>query len=99
VDAPHEEGWYTDPYGLHDARWFSDGRPTKLVRDGTEESYDDPPDEPPPERPKPIEGHGASHGDDLRRADEARPPGFDPERARHAGESGAWEADVPWPIN
>ena len=42
-----QEGWFTDPYGRHDARWLSDGRPTKLVRDGQVESYDDPPDEEP----------------------------------------------------
>lgn len=28
-----EEGWYSDPYGIHEARWFSDGSPTALVRD------------------------------------------------------------------
>jgi hypothetical protein len=27
-----EEGWYVDPYGLHDDRWISDGTPTVLVR-------------------------------------------------------------------
>ena len=27
------EGWCTDPFGLHEARWLSDGVPTKLVRD------------------------------------------------------------------
>ncbi len=48
VDEEHAEaeGWYTDPFGRHDARWMSAGRPTKLVRDGDDESYDDPPDEP-----------------------------------------------------
>lgn len=72
------EGWYRDPYGLHTDRWFSDGQPTDLVRDGTVESRDTPPSarysgalvesaEEPPEG-----------GADLRRADEAesgRPPG------------------------
>jgi len=29
-----EEGWYSDPYRLHEHRWFSDGKPTALVRDG-----------------------------------------------------------------
>jgi hypothetical protein len=24
------EGWYRDPYEIHDDRWFSDGRPTRL---------------------------------------------------------------------
>jgi hypothetical protein len=60
-----EEGWYTDPYGLHDARWMSMGEPTKLVRDGDVESYQDPPDslpshpaikiEPPPESVTPAD--------------------------------------------
>lgn len=34
------EGWYKDPYNIHEARWFSDGRPTSLVRDGRESSTD-----------------------------------------------------------
>jgi hypothetical protein len=42
-----EEGWYTDPFGLHEARWMSAGTPTKLVRDEGVESYEDPPDEEP----------------------------------------------------
>lgn len=42
-----EEGWYTDPYGRHEARWMSAGSPTKLVRDSGVESYDHPPDEEP----------------------------------------------------
>jgi hypothetical protein len=29
-----EEGWYTDPYERHEARWLSEGEPSKLVRDG-----------------------------------------------------------------
>ena len=28
-----EEGWYSDPYRVHEQRWFSDGTPTILVRD------------------------------------------------------------------
>lgn len=39
------EGWYQDPYGRHEARWISDGEPTKLVRDGVRESYDSPPED------------------------------------------------------
>jgi hypothetical protein len=42
MESEHEEGWYTDPYGRHEARWLSDGTPTKLVRDGEVESYDKP---------------------------------------------------------
>lgn len=41
-----DEGWFTDPFGRHEARWMSDGVPTKLVSDGGVESYDDPPDSP-----------------------------------------------------
>jgi hypothetical protein len=37
------QGWYPDPYGRHDDRWFSDGKPTRLVRDQGSESYDEPP--------------------------------------------------------
>jgi phospholipase C len=37
------QGWFEDPFQLHEARWFSQGRPTKLVRDGDVESYDEPP--------------------------------------------------------
>lgn len=40
------QGWYSDPYGYHKARWFSDGRPTTLVRDDGVESSDPPPEAP-----------------------------------------------------
>jgi len=73
-------GWYRDPYGRHEDRYFSDGTPTKLVRDGDREAFDPPPDLPlpgpllrsahrPPRRPGPG---------DLHRADECeREPAFD----------------------
>jgi hypothetical protein len=38
------EGWYRDPFGTHEARWFSDGTATALVRDGEVEAHDPPPD-------------------------------------------------------
>jgi len=41
------QGWSDDPFNLHEARYFSAGRPTKLVRDGSVETYDEPPSEPP----------------------------------------------------
>lgn len=44
-NASPAQGWYRDPYGLHEDRYFSGGLPTKLVRDGQRESYDLPPDE------------------------------------------------------
>jgi hypothetical protein len=38
------QGWQPDPFGVHEARYFSaDGQPTKLVRDRGVESYDEPP--------------------------------------------------------
>ena len=37
------QGWYRDPFGLHEKRYFSAGRPTRLVRDGPIDSYDEPP--------------------------------------------------------
>jgi len=66
-----EEGWYTDPFARHDARWMSAGEPTKLVRDGTVTSYDEPPAEPPVQEPKPIESEATTEGADFRRADAA----------------------------
>jgi hypothetical protein len=43
------QGWYQDPYVIHEHRYFSAGLPTKLVRDGGHESYDPPPDGPFPD--------------------------------------------------
>jgi hypothetical protein len=37
------QGWHSDPFELHGERYFSAGQPTKLVRDGYLESYDEPP--------------------------------------------------------
>jgi hypothetical protein len=45
VATAEPQGWYEDPFRLHQARYFSGGRPTKLVRDGNVESYDEPPSE------------------------------------------------------
>src|SRR5215469_361237 len=36
-------GWYADPFRRHEARYFSIGRPTELVRDQDAVSYDEPP--------------------------------------------------------
>jgi hypothetical protein len=43
MDRQASQGWRTDPFGLHEWRYFSAGRPTKLVRDGRVEAYDEPP--------------------------------------------------------
>jgi hypothetical protein len=66
-------GWYRDPYGVHEDRYFSQGFPTKLVRDRGVESYDPPPGRLLPSSliPVPSAGRDARNGIDLRRADEA----------------------------
>jgi len=71
VRAEDEEGWYTDPFGRHEVRWISDGKPTKLVRDGKVERYDDPPDEPTSRTPVTVEEPNARAPRDLKRADQA----------------------------
>jgi hypothetical protein len=64
------QGWYRDPYLVHEDRYFSAGQPTKLVRDGGIEAYDPPPAGPP--KTELVEaGHTqASSEGDLRRADD-----------------------------
>jgi putative flippase GtrA len=48
--APH--GWQRDPYGIHEDRYFTRGEPTRLVRDGGVESYDEPPNSAEPPHPR-----------------------------------------------
>ena len=45
VGSPEKppQGWFADPFGVHEARWFSQGRATALVRDGRKEAQDPPP--------------------------------------------------------
>jgi hypothetical protein len=82
------EGWYTDPWDLHEARWFSAGRPTALVRDADSESHDQPPDRPYSHGPEPFEGHEATGPGELRRADDADDTWYyDHDRAQEA----VWE--------
>ncbi|HUA40264.1 MAG TPA: hypothetical protein VMA32_01770 [Streptosporangiaceae bacterium] len=72
---PHEiQGWYSDPYGVHEDRYFSAGRATKLIRDAGQESYHEPPAQPydPAELvPAVAQVDDGSDGIDLRSADEA----------------------------
>jgi len=85
TDDPSEEGWFTDPYGRHEARWLSAGHPAKLVRDEDVESYDQPPGEPPTHAPMRLEEEPVEDGGGgLRRADEAELDPFDPAAARRA---------------
>ena len=91
----HAEGWFTDPFGRHEARWMSDGSPTKLVRDGDEESYEDPPDEEPTATPTRIAEGQASDGSDLLRSDDPE-SGSLHDRMQDAGQFGAtWGAHIP----
>jgi hypothetical protein len=73
------EGWYVDPFGLHEARWISDGTPTSLVRDGSLESKDPPPDEPFTGTFVELAESAPAAGSDLRRADSAEAPSDNPE--------------------
>jgi len=90
------EGWYRDPYALHEDRWFSDGTPTKLVRDDGRESYDDPPDAPRPETELvPAESAGPGDRSDLLRADAVSNEPSSAEAAQSATFN-VWNMD--WPI-
>jgi hypothetical protein len=86
------EGWYRDRFELHSDRWFSNGRPTALVRDGHQEGQDAPPDETfPGPLVEAITPTGVK-GDDLKRADAAESgAAYDPKKAREA----AIDA-IPW---
>jgi hypothetical protein len=90
VSTSDLEGWCTDPFGRHEARWMSDGVPTKLVRDQKgAESYEDPPDEEWTVTPTPILEEPEAVGselDDLHR------------RMGQAAEFGStWGSHMPMP--
>jgi hypothetical protein len=85
-----EEDWYTDPFERHEARWMSDGTPTKLARDAGVESYDDPPDEEPSHTPTRVQEEQAANGSDLLRAGDSESGGQSlNERMAEAGQFGA----------
>jgi len=81
------EGWYVDLFRSHEARWFSDGLATALVRDARSESHH------PPTRATydgtltPVGGNGERGCDDVLRADSDEGP-FDP----GTGSRAAWDA-------
>jgi hypothetical protein len=94
------EGWYRDPYALHTDRWFSDGRPTDLVRDDGQVSRDPPPAVPYSEPLVEAETAEPTDGDDMRRADdEADGSAYDPEGAAEAAMDAAAQPNnsVTWP--
>jgi len=69
--AVRAEGWLRDPYHLHEDRWFSDGRPTNLVRDDGATSSDEPPPTDPPGPLEPVPEPATGTADDLLRAEDA----------------------------
>jgi hypothetical protein len=91
------EGWYKDPYEIHQDRWFSGGLPTKLVRDAGVEAYAEPPDAMPPygDLIPADPGPQAATGSDVHRADEAcdEPP-YDKAKVRDTL-SILWERTIP----
>jgi hypothetical protein len=89
VAEERAEGWFTDSFGRHEARWMSDGSPTKLVRDGEEESYEEPPDEEPTVTSSRIAEEQAVDGSDLLRAGANDGGGPLNERLHGAGEFGS----------
>lgn len=62
------QGWYRDPYGIHEDRYFSAGEPTKLVRDSGAESYDPPPPYPPQTELVQVTRSMPTDSEDTRRA-------------------------------
>jgi hypothetical protein len=80
------QGWYRDPYGVHEDRYFSDGQATKLVRDGGSEGYDPPPPGPPEAELVEIPESQSSDGTDLRRADDPKAG------SAYDGKAAAWSA-------
>jgi hypothetical protein len=66
---------------------MSQGRPTKLVRDGGTESYDPPPDLPLPDVLVPVtaDGDASADGSDLRRYGDSDQEPYSARRARQAG--------------
>jgi hypothetical protein len=83
------EGWYTDPYARHEARWMSEGTPTRLVRDGAVEGTDPVNDEAFKVALVRIDGEPRGDGSDLLRADDAARDGpYDAQAATRP----AWDA-------
>lgn len=76
------QGWFVDPFGVHEQRWYSQGRATSLVRDGRTETQDPPPDgvvTGPLMRSHPYPGPGRASDDLLRGDDRGETPGEVPE--------------------
>ncbi len=69
------QGWYEDPYRIHQDRWFSSGKPSNLVRDGGVESKDPPPGMPYVGKLVPSRtAESAVNGSDLQRVGDGTKP-------------------------
>jgi hypothetical protein len=79
-----EQGWFDDPFGAHEHRYFSAGEPTKLVRDAGVESYDPPPTDTWSGPLVPVEEPDDGDARDMLRADAAEAEPYDPAKARRA---------------
>lgn len=93
-------GWQPDPFQLHEERYFSQDRPTNLVKDGGVESYDDPPAVPSPPQGTPSAPPGRL---DIRAEDDEddrlAPPLYPPDSvvADHAPSTGGpGDVGTPW---
>ena len=75
------QGWYHDPYGVHEERYFSAGEATKLVSDCGIESYDPPPAGSPDVEPDEMTPSRAAYGSDDH---SARAASYDKEAAYNA---------------
>lgn len=78
------QGWYRDPFGAHEARWFSQGRPTSLVRDADLEAQDGPPADVYIGPLQELDDDAAENGEDLLRADDPASAPFSGKRAANA---------------
>lgn len=85
------QGWFSDPWELHEARYFSAGTATKLVRDGLVEAYEDPPDRPNVREPVPLDKENTDPTD-LRRADEAERGAMDYSETAEVMLTAMWRA-------
>lgn len=81
------QGWYKDPYLVHEDRYYSAGQPTKLVRDDGVEAYDPPPPGPPKAELVEVRDAHATNVGDLRRADDGSAgAAYDPYMAAMRGD-------------
>ena len=92
-ELKNEEGWFQDHFRIHEDRWYSDGVPTSLVRDGGVESTDPPPSRHVPSEPlvRSIPHNPSSGPDDLLRADDTESNAEEnPDYSERAFEAEGW---------